>query len=328
MGQLAKKIKESSYLGRELYYIVLAIYSALINRGRSDRYLIRKKYKRVFGRYPDLSNPKLLTEWIQYLKLTDRNPQHTILVDKYAVREFIEQRFGKEYVIPLIFETTKADDIGPEHISEYPCIVKSNHDSGNYRIIRAPEDVDWKALRIDCKHWLRRQYYYCSQEWPYKNITPHRIVVEKLLQTREGKIPNDYKLHYINGELQFVYVSFDREGVNDRCTYDAEWNRLPLVWVPKESYRPDMNTSDVPCPKSFEKMKEFGAAVAKDFKYVRVDFYDVDGKLYFGEITLFHGSGFDVFFPEKYDLIFGIKIDTKTCVKHLGKPHKLNNELA
>lgn len=309
MGRLAKKIKESSYLGREIYHISLAMYYALTNRGRSDRYLIRKKYKKVFGRYPDVDNPKLLTEWLQYLKLTDRNPFHTTLVDKYAVREVIADRFGEEYVVPLIFETTNVEDINPEKIKDYPCIVKCNHDSGNYKIIRSPEDVDWKALQIDCKYWLRRQYYYCSQEWPYKDIATHRIVVEKLLQTQDGKIPNDYKLHFINGELQFVYVSFDREGVNDRCTYDANWNRLPFVWIPKSSYRQNINTADVPCPKSFEKMKEFGAAIAKDFKYVRVDFYDVDGKLYFGEITLFHGSGTDVFFPEEYDGIFGAKLN-------------------
>ena len=130
------------------------------------------------------------------------------------------------------------------------------------------------------------------------------------MQTKSGKIPNDYKLHYINGELQFVYVSFDREGVNDRCTYDSNWNRLPFVWVPKDTYRPSMNTADVPCPESFDLMKKFGAEIAKNFKYVRVDFYDVDGKLYFGEITLYHGSGFDVFFPEKYDQIYGAKMKT------------------
>ncbi len=308
MGRLAKKIRESSRLGREVYYAVLEICTFLSVRGRSDRYLIRKKYKKIFGHYPNIDNPKLLTEWLQYLKLTNRDPYHTTLVDKYAVRKVIAEKFGEEYVVPLIFETVNIEDINPEKIKDFPCIIKCNHDSGHYKIIRSPEDVDWKALRIDCKHWLKRQYYYCSQEWPYKNINPHRIVVEKLLQTKAGKIPNDYKLHYINGELQFVYVSYDREGENDRCTYDAGWNKLPFVWVPKSAYRPSINTSEVPCPESFAVMKKFGAEIAKDFKYVRVDFYDVDGRLYFGEITLFHGSGTDVFFPEEYDRIFGEKM--------------------
>ncbi len=315
MGSLAKKIRESSYLGREIYWTIVEICSFLTNRGRSDLYLIRKKYKKTFDRYPDVENPKLLTEWIQKLKLNDRNPALTQLVDKYAVRKVIENRFGKEYVIPLVFETTNVKDINPDKILDYPCIVKSNHDSGHYKIIRTPKDVDWKALQIDCKHWLKRQYYNGSQEWPYKNINPRRIVVEKLLQTESGKIPNDYKLHYINGELQFVYVSFDRECVNDRCTYDSNWNRLPFVWVPKETFRPSMNTAEVPCPGSFALMKKYGAEIAKDFKYVRVDFYDVDGKLYFGEITLYHGSGFDVFFPGEYDEIYGAKIRASSATE-------------
>jgi len=308
MGNVAKRIRESSYFGRELYWLAVELYSCLVNRGRSDFRLICKKYKTTFGRYPNLNNPVLLTEWIQFLKLSVRDSFHTILVDKYAVREIIEKRFGKDYVVPLILETTRVKDITPSKIKVFPCIVKCNHDSGHYKIIRKPEDVDWAALRIDCRHWLKRQYYYESQEWPYKNVSPHRIIAEKLLQTKDGKIPNDYKLHYINGELQFVYVSFDREGTNDRCTYDADWNRLPFLWIPKDTYRPDMNTSEVPRPESFAKMKEFGALIAKDFKYVRVDFYDVDGKLYFGEITLYHGSGFDTFFPEEYDRIYGEKI--------------------
>ena len=126
-----------------------------------------------------------------------------------------------------------------------------------------------------------------------------------MLLTKEGKLPNDYKLHYINGKLQFIYVSFDRQGINDRCVYDENWNRLPFVWVPKQTYRENMNTAKVPCPATFDLMKKYGAEIAKDFKYVRVDFYDVDGILYFGEITLYHGSGYDSFFPEEYDEYFG-----------------------
>ena len=199
-------------------------------------------------------------------------------------------------------------DIKEENIPDCDCILKANHDSGHYQIIRDKKKVNYPVLRENCRYWLSMNYYKESKEWQYKNISPRRIIIEKLLVTKEGKIPNDYKLHYINGELQFVYVSYDREGKNDRCTYDENWNRLPFVWIPPKSYRENINTSDVPCPPTFEKMKEFGARVAKLFKYVRVDFYDVDGKLYFGEITLHHGSGMDIFYPEKYDKIFGDKL--------------------
>ena len=308
MGKLMKRIKYSSYLGRRIYWKMVQAYTFCKNRLRTDKYLVKKKYYNTFGFYPNLEHPKRLTEYLQWLKLNDRKALYATLVDKYAVRDIIKLLFGEEYLIPLVYQTSKAQDISEENIKHFPCIVKCNHDSGYYQIIRAPKECDWKALQIDVRAWLSRDYYYGSQEWPYKNIPTKRVVVEQLLETKDGKIPNDYKLHYINGELQFVYVSYDREGSNDRCTYDENWNKLPFVWVPKASYKADMNTTDVPCPKSFEQMKKFGQQIASLFDYVRVDFYDVDGKLYFGEITLYHGSGMDVFFPDKYDEIYGAKL--------------------
>lgn len=274
----------------------------------SAEYISKKLYKSVFGKNPDLKNPQTLNEKIQWLKLNVKRDFTTQLVDKYAVREYFAKNFGEEYLIPLMFETTNYRDIKLENMPDCPCIVKANHNSGSYQIIRDKYKVDYSKLRLKCWYWLSYNYYRAGKEWQYKNINPRRIIVEKLLMTKDGKIPNDYKLHYINGELQFVYVSYDREGVNDRCIYDENWNRLPFVWVPASTYKPTMNTSDVSCPSSFEKMKEFGSIIAKDFKYVRVDFYDVDGKLYFGEITLHHGGGTDKFFPEKYDLIYGEKL--------------------
>ena len=274
----------------------------------SAKYVIRRNYKRAFGRYPNLDNPVLLTEKLQWLKLYEHDDFHTICADKFKVREYLGKTFGEEYLIPLVYESPNYRDISPEIIPDYPCIIKPNHDSGHYRIIRDKSKVNFDILREEFRNWLGIDFYRFSKEWQYKNIKPRRFVIEKLLETSEGKIPNDFKLHYINGELQFIYVSYDREGINDRCTYDAQWNRLPFVWVPKTSYTSKMNTADVPRPKSLDKMIEIGNEVAKHFKYVRVDFYDVDGKLYFGEITLHHGSGFDSFIPESYDEYFGKKL--------------------
>ena len=302
------KIKNSGLLGLKVYNRLQYVYHFFTIWIWPDRYIIKRKYKKRLGRIPDIDNPKRLTEKLQWIKLYDRNEFQTQCADKFAVREYISKQFGDEYLVPLLFETTNVEDITEQNLPDCNCILKANHDSGNYLIIRNKYLINYPKLRENCRYWLSVNYYYHSQEWQYKNIKPHRIIVEKLLETKEGKIPNDYKLHYINGELQFVYVSYDREGVNDRCTYDKEWNKLPFVWVPPTSYRENMNTADVPCPKSFELMKKFGAVVAKNFKYVRVDFYDVDGKLYFGEITLHHGSGMDKFFPEEYDMVYGNKL--------------------
>ena len=273
-----------------------------------DALFTKLKYRVKMGHSLNLKHPKLFTEKMQWIKLYDRNDFQTICADKYAVRDYLGKSFGEEYLIPLLYETTNVNDIKPENIPDCHCILKTNHDSGHYLIIRDKTKVDYAKLRVNLKSWLARNYYNHSKEWQYKNINPHRIIVEKLLETKAGKIPNDYKLHYINGELQFVYVAFDREGVNDRCVFDKNWNRLPFVWVAPKQYYEGMNTTDVPCPDSFAKMKEFGDEIAKKFKVVRVDFYDVDGKLYFGEITLHHGSGMDHFYPAEYDKIFGDKL--------------------
>ena len=275
----------------------------------SDRRFYENTYKSIFGRDLDINHPQRLTEKIQWLKLYDRKSFYVICADKYAARSYLSEKFGNSYLIPLLFETTNVDDIREDNIPNCHCILKPNHDSGHYVIIRDKKDVDFKELRNKCRDWLSHNYYTVSREWQYKNINPRRIIVEKLLETKEGKLPNDYKLHYFNGKLQFVYVSFDREGINDRCIYDKEWNRLPFVWVPQETYRETMNTADVPRPESFDKMVELGNSIAVDFKYVRVDFYDVDGKLYFGEITLYHGSGYDKFYPDHYDLEYGKRLN-------------------
>lgn len=300
-----KSLLKKSVVVKKLYNY---FYEKYVYYFVSDRTFYIKRYKMIFGRDLDIEHPVRLTEKMQWLKLYDRRDFFTTCVDKYAVREYLRSKFGDEYLVPLLFQTTDWKDINSKNIPNVHCIIKANHDSGHFVIVRDKSKIDFEKLQNNCKKWLSEDYYKLSREWQYKNIKPRRIIVEKLLETKSGKIPNDYKLHYINGELQFVYVSYDREGVNDRCVYDRDWKRCPFIWVPKETYRPSMNTADVPKPETFNKMVELGNIIAKDFAYVRVDFYDVDGKLFFGEITLHHGSGFDTFFPDDYDLYFGNKL--------------------
>lgn len=274
----------------------------------SNKSIIKKRYKKIFDRELDLENPKTLNEKIQWLKLYEHKDFHTICADKYAVREWLAERFGESYLIPLIFHTTDWKEINAKNIREFPCIIKANHTSGNYIILRNAANVDWELVQRECHWWLRKNYYQLSQEWQYKNIK-RQIVVEKLLQTKEGKIPNDYKLHYINGNLEFVYCSIDREGENKRNIYDMDWKPLPFSWVEKnKSIQGKIRGDEITAPPTFALMKTIGGEIARLFKYVRVDFYDVDGHLYFGEITLHHGGGFDVFVPDEYDYFYGQKL--------------------
>lgn len=311
MKRIKAYLKENYCKNTLCFYLTLVCFKIVccfVFSLRSNKSIIKWKYRRTFGRDLDLDCPNTLNEKIQWLKLYEHKDFHTTCADKYAVREWLAERFGNDYLIPLIFHTDNWKEINTENIKEFPCIIKANHTSGDYMILRDAAKIDWKSVQRECHWWLHRNYYQTSQEWQYKNIK-RQIVVEKLLQTKEGKIPNDYKLHYINGKLEFVYVSVDREGANKRNIYDRDWNPLPFSWVKKaKSAQGGIRGKEIPAPPTFDTMVRIGTEIAKMFKYVRVDFYDVDGHLYFGEITLHHGSGFDVFVPDEYDYTYGQKL--------------------
>lgn len=298
----SKKFENRFYYfaNRFLYEWDITIHSRL----RNPRKLIAKQYYGVFGRKPNLDNPKTLNEKLQWLKLYDHRDFYTMCADKYEVRKYVEEKFGYEYLIPLLFNTTNWREVNGTNIKEFPCIIKANHSSKDFIIIKNSDNINWKKIQLKCRWWLHRDYYAESLEWQYKNIK-RQIVVERLLQTSNGHIPNDYKLHFLNGELKFIYVSVDREGVNARNIYDPYWNPLYFQWNGRSKKAESRRGEEIDAPASLGKMIEFGKEIARDFKYVRVDYYDVDGKLYFGEITLQHGGGFDVFVPEHFDRYFG-----------------------
>jgi hypothetical protein len=187
-------------------------------------------------------------------------------------------------------------------------VIKTNHGFGNTIIVRVKSKVDWKKLRMDYRGWLQTNYYHYEREWQYKHIKP-RIIVEKMLLSKDGKLPNDYKLNFIEGKLVFIYVSVDREGTNKRNIYDPEWNPMYFTWARKGKDLSAIRGEEIQPPTTLPKMIEFGSVIARLYKYVRVDFYDVDGVLFFGEITQCHGGGFDQMMPFEYDLKYGEKIN-------------------
>ena len=212
----------------------------------------------------------------------------------------------------MLFVTDKASDINKETINDFPCVIKANHTSADYVLARTNSSIKWSRFKLQCKRWLKCNYYHISQEWQYSTMK-RLIVVERMLLTKEGKIPNDYKLHFIEGKLVFIYCSIDREGDNYRQIYDPEWNLLNFTW--DGNGKPPVKNKPIQKPLSFDKMHEFGKVIAKGMHYIRVDFYDVDGKLYFGEITLYHGGGFDKFVPSENDLKYGKMIHLPNCTK-------------
>lgn len=312
MGKLTHSIKEALKSIDCIYFPVRRVKLAkarlkcyLLN----DKQLVERGYVHAFGHKPNLDNPHTLSEKIQWLKLYDRRDIHTTLADKFAAREWLAKHFGEEYLVPLLYTTIDWHDIKPANIPEIPCAIKSNHASGQCFICRDKSAVNWKHLRRLCHLWLSTNYYYASQEWQYKNIPP-RIIAEKLLLTHEGKLPNDYKLHFFNGKLGFVYCSIDREGGNFRNMYSPDWQPMYFSWGAHDEKR----GPEIAPPESFPEMLRIGQEIAKLFRYVRVDFYDVDGRLYYGEITLHHGSGFNKFKPDSFDKYFGDMLDLNAPV--------------
>ena len=259
------------------------------------------------GKTLNLSNPVTLNEKINWLKLNDRRKIQTICADKVLVRDYIKDKIGEQYLVPLILVVKNANEIENEDLPEFPVIIKTNHDSGGVFMIRNKNTIDLKPIRVKLNDRLRKNYYLKSKEWQYKNIKP-RILVEKLLLTKSGDIPMDYKVHCFNGKAHLIQVDIGRGSESHfRNWYDTNWERQPFKWSsPKaNNKRTDPADFDIDKPTSLSEMLELSNTLAQPFDYVRIDWYNVDGTLYFGEITFHHDSGYQPIVPEEWDVKLG-----------------------
>lgn len=295
-----KRIYESSEMGYEIINPFLKIYKYFKYDLKSERETNKKRFRNNFGRELDLDNPQTLNEKINWLKLNDRSSLHTKCADKFTVREYIADKIGKEYLIPLLYHTVNPYNLITENLPDEPFIIKTNHDSGGVFIVRDKTKLDYKKAHLDFKRFLNKNYYQESKEWQYKDIEP-RILVEKLLLDKEGKIPFDYKMHCFNGKLNFTQVDLDRQENHTRNLYNREWDFIPCQWKYK-------NGRQLERPTNYEEMKRLAEKIAEDFIYVRVDFYAVQNQIYFGELTFHSESGLSKFSPPEYDLILGKKL--------------------
>ena len=282
-----------------IYYLFLPIIP--------DKVLVKIKFKHHLGYPINLKKPTTLNEKINWLKLNDRTPLHTQCSDKYLVRDYIESKIGKEYLVPLYFTTKDPKDIVPENLPDSASIIKANHDSSGGIFVHDKSKINWSEVQQSFNVRLKSNYYLVSREWQYKNIEP-RIIVEKLLQDKKGGIPFDYKLHCFNGKVRMISVDMGR-GTNQhfRNWYNTNWEREKFKWSsPKENGKStDPSNEDIDKPESLTEMIRLSEILAKPFKYVRIDWYDVDGKLYFGEITFHHDGGFRPIIPEIWDRKLG-----------------------
>lgn len=266
----------------------------------SSRLHILVGFREALGKYPDLKNPKTFNEKLQWLKLYDRQPRYTQMVDKYAVRQFISEKLGEEYLIPLLGVWDCFEDIDFNALPNQ-FVLKPTHTSGNIFICRDKRAIDYSRLRHEVNRWLKRRYYWVHREWPYKNIKP-RIIAEEYIEDSKHKELRDYKFFCFNGVVKAMFIASDRQKEGEETKFDffdANFNHLNIKQGhPNSTVLPDK-------PEKLDEMKRMAETLSKNMPHVRVDFYEVNGKVYFGEYTFYHFSGMVPFEPEEWDYTFG-----------------------
>jgi len=250
------------------------------------------------GHRLNLKNPQTFSEKIQWLKLYDRRDAYTRMVDKYAVRSYITEKIGGEFLFPLLGVWDKFDDIDFESLPEQ-FVLKCNHDSGGLVICTDKSRFNERAAKKLFTRHLKINYYYGGKQWVYKNIIP-KIIAEKYMTDESGTELKDYKFFCFNGEPKIIQVDFNRYTGHKRNFYTAEWNYTPVVLLYK-TY-PDIQ---IPKPPYLAAMLDIAKTLSEDIPFVRVDLYAINGKVYFGELTFYPGSGYEKFLTPEWDGIFG-----------------------
>lgn len=266
----------------------------------SDENFLKIRYRATFHKNLDLDNPKTFNEKLQWLKLNDRNPKYTKMVDKYEVKKYISENIGSEYVIPTIGTYEHFDEINFDKLPN-KFVIKCTHDSGGLVICKDKNKLNINKARKKINKALKRNFYICGREWPYKNVKP-RIIIEKYLEDESGWELKDYKVLCFNGKARLIEIHSGRFENHTQDFYDINWKKTDITQGPTADKLYNK-------PKNFDLMIKFSEKLSKNIRHVRIDWYEVNGKLLFGEITFFDGSGFVKFDKDEYDLRLGKMID-------------------
>lgn len=271
----------------------------------SDEMYLKLRWKLKMGTTLHLDNPILFNEKLQWLKLHDHRPEYAIMADKVRVKDYVAKIIGKEHIIPTLGVWDKVEDID---LSTLPnqFVLKCNHDSGGIFICKDKSkltDEEWANALKKLKHTLIHDYYIDNREWCYKDM-PRKILAEELLANGDCvKLP-DYKIFCFHGEPKFTEIDYDRFIFHKLNVYDMDWNFVDFYMT-----SPNDKTRVFEKPAQFDEMMNCARKLAKGIPFVRTDFYCVDGKLYFGELTLYPGGGMIDFHPKEYDYKVGQLLD-------------------
>ena len=267
----------------------------------NDEEFLKKAFKFNMRKELNLDNPQTFSEKLQWLKLYNRKPEYTVMVDKYLVRDYIAKTIGEEYLIPLIGVWDSPDEIDFDALPNQ-FVLKCNHNSGlGMYICKDKSKLDIDKVKAELAKGLKQDYYLEHREWPYKDV-PRKIIAEKYMVDESGTELKDYKFFCFDGKVKMLFVAKDRMTKGEETKFDffdENFNHLPFTNGHPNSEPPYYK------PENFEKMKDLAEKLSTGIPHLRVDFYNINGKIYFGELTFFHWSGMVPFEPEEWDYKLG-----------------------
>lgn len=291
--------KANKYISNQEYRLRVNSKLGLYNN-MDDKKFIEKMFKATMDYPLNLENPKSFNEKLQWLKLYDRNPLYTKLVDKYKVREYISEKIGEDYLIPLLGVWDDPEEIDFDSLPN-KFVLKCNHNSGlGMCICTDKSKIDIKKVKNELKSGLAQNYYLNGREWPYKNVS-RKIICEKYMTDETGKNLRDYKFYCFDGEPKLVGIyqdrNSDKETTGDFFDMNFEWVDLKFG-MPNALNKPQK-------PQKFQEMIKIAEILSEGMPEVRVDLYISNNKIYFGELTFFDGGGFDKIEPLEWDYKLG-----------------------
>lgn len=274
-----------------------------------DKIYLKLMFRHKLGYRLNLKAPRTFSEKLQWLKLYNRNPLYTIMVDKVKAKEYVADKIGNQYIIPTLGVWKNAEDIDFDSLPNR-FVIKCNHNSGKgMYICKDKSKMDENIVRKNLNRGLCENYYLHGREWPYKDV-PRCILAEKYMEENNSKqVENknsekvgnlhDYKFYCFNGEPRLCQVISDRATNEKIDFYDMDWNRMVgLVGLTEGVHNSNEN---IQCPQSFDDMKRCAKVLSENIPFSRIDFYDIDGHAYWGEITFFPASGFGKFSPDEWN---------------------------
>lgn len=283
--------------------IVKRIYWKLyreICKPSDEQYLI-KQFELYVGYKPNIKNQKSYLEKLLWLKLNWRSDLAKKVVDKYLVREYVAEKGMSKYLVELYGVYDKFEEIDFDTLPN-SFVIKNTGDSGGVKVIKNKNEMNYKTTKEFFENLKTNTISNYAKEWVYEGLQ-NRIVVERIIETKDNHSPKDYKFFCFNGEPQFLFVGSERDVDVKFDFFDLDFNHLPV------HNGHEWSKEKIEKPSNFDEMLEVCKVLSKDFPHVRVDLYSENNKIYFGELTFFHFGGIVPFEPREYDYLFGEKFD-------------------